>query len=306
MNNKTPFEVFGDYLKKYRLRRNLTQDELSAEIHVKKITVSRWERGIQRPNDVLSIQLISQKLTLSYLEEHSLLVAAGFILPTKMPRLEQIKLGLAPYIKDIQTDIFPSVIIDYHFTRWVLSPSAVSVGGYEQTIQEVSSNPSLFSPIFNSTTVVHYSHQNTATQIAQIKLFFVMNALRKQELWFRNYPNFIHNILTYDGYLIFKHIWNSITNDVERGKINIFSDALKSIDAKPTVGENELVRWKQRIDILPDLPQFAIMRFLPVDKESVITWIKSKQNADTERLISLWDMYNDTKINTLIKSYLTE
>jgi transcriptional regulator with XRE-family HTH domain len=302
-SNRLDRQEFGTELQRLRDKTNKTQEELAKAVFVDKNTVSRWERGIHCP-DVGIIEEISKFLGLSYPEEYFLLGLAGHITRTRMPRIEQIKEMLAPYIYDIERDPFPSVIIDYRFTQWVKNPKAAVVNGSDE-INMYREDPVLLTHIFRREWAERYTTNPIHNQILQVNFFYTMNNLRRHEPFWSKYPECVQNYLKKEDYSVFEMVWNQVIRERQKGgKISI-EGILQSINAYPAGHESESVNLKQRIEILPDLPQFATIRFYP-SEDTEYSLYKEQLGKSSAGTLTLWMVQSNIQIENLLERYEIE
>lgn len=279
------------------IRANLgTQEVVAALLNHDQSLISRYEQGKRIPS-LNYIRQLARHVKLSYIEEQYLLGLAGVLVSTRMPSPEQIQNGMIAYCRDMQHDWYPSAIVDHNFGIWVMNEAAYEVLGeaFSKSLiaQYITILEMLFSADlhYNPEKLVHEAVSRTANQSRrkQIALFKLFNIQRRHEAFYRNYPQHL-------GYFgqdkprihakSFLPIWHDVDILSAKGELQLKEGSIEISGILPA-REKIDVRYRQRLEQIPHLPMFCIIRFEPLPKYE---YLFARHKWVSDKIIKIWEI----------------
>jgi transcriptional regulator with XRE-family HTH domain len=273
-----------------------SQQDVARILNHDQAQISRYERGKRIPS-LSYIRLLSRCAGLPFTEEQYLLGLAGAGIPTRLPSPEQIKNGMEAYCRDIQNDWYPSIIVDHNFGIWVMNQAAYDVLGEIRTKEIIGQYVTVLEMIFstelayNPEVLVYEALTNQAyrTRVQQVALFKLFNIQRRHEAFYRNYPKHLGYIgkgsprMSANSFL---PIWNQLDIVNARGELQFKEGSVEIVGILPS-REPVDIRYHQRIEPIPHLPMFCIIRFEPAHQ---FHYLFARYKWVSEKLIKLWEI----------------
>lgn len=273
-----------------------TQEEAAIKLNHDQSLISRYENGRRIP-PLNYIRQLARSAKLTYIEEQYLLGLAGVLIPTKMPSPEQIQKGIDIYCRDIQSDWYPSMIVDHNFGIWVMNEAIYEILGESLSKNLVAQYITVLDLLFgadlryDAKKLVHEAITPEINQLRrqQLTLFKLINIQRRHEAFYRNYPQHL-------GYFgegkprihskSFLPLWYELdvldTNDKY-----LFKDGGAEIAGLLPSRQDSDVRYRRRIEQAPHLPMFYIMRFEPLPRYEHLF---ARYKWVSEKMIKLWEI----------------
>jgi hypothetical protein len=273
-----------------------TQVEAQKKLNHHQGLISRYESGKRIP-PLSYIRHLARTATLSFTEEQYLLGLAGATIPTRMPSTEQIKRGMEAYCIDIQRDWYPCIIVDHNFGIWAMNNAAYDVLGEVRTTEIIGQYVTVLEMIFsneidyNSENLVYEVLTNEAfkTRLQQIALFKLFNIQRRHEAFYRDYPKHLGYIGKASPRIQAHHfipLWNHVDIVNEWGELQFKGGSVEITGVLPSKGKVD-IRYRQRLEPIPHLPSFGIIRFEPFHEFYPIFESYKQQG---KKVLKLWDI----------------
>ena len=273
-----------------------SQQEVARLLSHDQAQISRYERGKRVPT-LSYIRQLSRRAGLPFTEEQYLLGLAGAGIPTRLPSPEQIKNGMDAYCRDIQNDWYPSIIVDHNFGIWVMNEASYDVLGELRTKEIIGQYVTMLEMLFSrdidyDTEKAVYevvTNQAYRTRMQQIALFKLFNIQRRHEAFYRSYTKHLGYIgkgsprIRPNGFV---PMWNRVDIVNSRGELQ-FKDGSVEITGVLPSRESVDIRYHQRIEPIPHLPMFCIIRFEPVHQ---FHYLFARYKWVSEKLIKLWEI----------------
>lgn len=286
---------------------NLTQLQVTYHLSLGSIqTLSKWENGHQRP-ETDNLQALAELLQLSYTEQFMWFGLAGYIPLTTLPSREQIAQQLVCYSDDVAQDPFPSVVVDYRFTLWVLNASAVNVlGGYASAAAILAAHfPTVLDVVFRDEVGISNFVTSNLDQARRLKvrLFKLYNINRRHEPFYRRFLDLMREHLG-PCYPKFEQVWRATDIGLEPIR-HKFNEGIVEVSGYLTPEEESPLVFKLRLEPTFHFPQFAIMRWYPAVMDAEIArqieGINSQRESD--QAIRLWEVAD---VQPLLDRYQAE
>jgi transcriptional regulator with XRE-family HTH domain len=298
------FENLQELARRLReIRENALGTQLEAEkkLNLNQTLISRYENGRRKP-PLNYIRQLSRMVNLPFIEEQYLLGLAGVTIPTRMPSPEQIKRGMEAYSADVQRDWYPCIIVDHLFGIWALNNAAYDVLGEIRTREIIGQYVTIFEMMFseeldyNPQLLVYQALTNETikTRLQQIAIFKLFNIQRRHEAFYRDYTKHLGYIGSLKPRINAQHFlnfWNHVDIVNQRGELQFKEGSIEIKGILPAKGSVE-IRYRQRLEPIPHLPSFAIIRFEPFHEFYPIFEGYKQENKD---IIRLWDIQQDIR-----------
>jgi transcriptional regulator with XRE-family HTH domain len=273
-----------------------SQQEAAKILNHGQALISRYESGKRLPS-LAYIRQLSRSVGLPFIEEQYLLALAGASIPTRLPSPEQIINGMEAYGLDIQRDWYPSIIVDHNFGIWVMNEAAYDVLGEIRTKEIIGQYVTVLEMLFS--TELDYSpeslvyeavtRQALRTRRQQIALFKLFNIQRRHEAFYRNYPQHLGYIGSGSPRIRpnnFIPIWNQVDIVGARGELQFKEGSVEITGVLPS-RESVNIQYRQRLEPIPHLPSFGIIRFEPFPK---FEYLFARYKWISKQLLRLWEI----------------
>jgi hypothetical protein len=151
--------------------------------------------------------------------------------------------------------------------------------------EELDYNPQLL--VYQALT-----NETLKTRLQQIALFKLFNIQRRHEAFYREYTKhlgYIGNLKPRIQAHQFLNFWNHVDIVNQRGELQFKEGSIEIKGVLPAKGSVE-IRYRQRLEPIPHLPSFAIIRFEPFHEFYEIFQSYKQENKE---IIRLWDIQQD-------------
>jgi len=265
------------------------------KLHIHHTLISKYETG-KAPPTAHYLKALAECAKLSNGEVDYWLGLAGYMPTTQMPDLDQIKSKLELYCQDIERSVFPVAIVDYRLGFWAMNAAVHNVNGFgEDVARQIlsSGRGNMLEMGLDERFACETTQQPDSARQATFALFESININRRHENFYINFEEIMRKKLraSSKAFTIFRKYWNS---SVEMSRILRIS--------LTTGQEGKVVSHREQVEFVRDLPQFAVVRFVP--QTNALAEALQKRSATIQPVLKLWDVMLNVEV--LIREYNIE